>query len=157
VVDLNIKLDNYDWMAGSGRYAANWFSGLNSYSIALSHPPMNPSLFLNFNITNVNKTGGLGMIRYFDGTGEMTEFNSRTNNRSTWNVQMHCQAVGHENNNFQTEVTFFCPDQSGQSTTITNSLQFNHDALGQGNPQTTPQGVQPAERYVEMKPWEAVS
>lgn len=131
-------------LRGQGVYTARWVPGLIAYRIEFSYSLAGRNfvtLLDLFSVSNtvldfssVSNTPGLRMIRYFDASGVETEreiINGSPGMSNMSNIVMYCQADGHNRNTRQARYSFFCPDQTGQNTVITNQLRVNWARPGQ--------------------------
>ncbi|MET0028951.1 MAG: hypothetical protein ABW101_15085 [Candidatus Thiodiazotropha sp.] len=123
---LSFDLNNGQTVNGNGHYTARPWSGLTDFDANATYVIPGVGTFqAQYNLGNVQQTDALGMIRYFDATGELVE------NQSVYPVQMFCQAAGHRYNATSSPLRFVCPNQSTATGVIENTFEFNPAAPGQ--------------------------
>ena len=124
-LELGIELNNGSWISGIGNYTALLNIGLIGYGVSLTYTLGGQTFQTSFVLRNVQRTYGLKMIRYFDASGEMTE------NGTTYQIEMYCQAFGHRYNANASYLRFECPAQSTPTGYYLNAFEF--DAIAPGN------------------------
>ncbi|NJN45781.1 MAG: hypothetical protein HC808_04070, partial [Candidatus Competibacteraceae bacterium] len=123
-LELGIELNNGSWISGIGSYTALQNIGLIGYGVSLTYTLGNQTYQTSFNLKNLQRTYGLKMIRYFDASGELTE------NGTTYQIEMYCQAFGHRYNANSSLLRFECPQQNTATGYYLNTFIFDANAPG---------------------------
>lgn len=124
-LELAIETNTGQWIQGNGGYTALLNIGLTGYGINMSYTLGAQTFQTNFNLKVGHRAGALKMIRYFDAAGEMTE------NGTTYQIGMNCQAFGHRYNLNSTFLRFECPARSTPTGYYLDAFELN--ALAPGN------------------------
>lgn len=123
---LNFGLNNYQTVTGNGHYTARPWGGLTYFDAHATYVIPGVGTFqAQFNLSNIQQTNTLGMIRYFDASGEVIE------NGSSNPIEMFCQAAGHRYNATSNYLRFVCPDQVTEAGVYENTFEFNSLVPGQ--------------------------
>ncbi len=125
-LELIYGLNNGQTVHGDGHYTARPWSGLTDFDANATYVIQGVGSFqVQYNMGNVQQTDALGMIRYFDASGELIE------NGTVYPLQLFCQSTGHRYNTTSNYLRFVCPDQVTATGIIENVFEFNPMAPGQ--------------------------